>query len=198
LDKNDARDSLLFLGEIVNGKMGANQIVLSPPRIGKRRACDCGAGIGRVSKSVLLRLFEQVDLVESDAKFLEKSREYLEDDAKRVGEYINRGLQEFTPETGRYDFIWCQWVLSHLTDDDLVAFLRRCIQALGPQGLIGVKENCARFNREFDSEDSSVTRVEAEFEAIFDRAGLQVVKKARQTDFPDGLFPVEMWLLAAK
>lgn len=31
------------------------------------------------------------------------------------------GLQDWQPEPGRYDMIWCQWVLSHLTDDDLVS-----------------------------------------------------------------------------
>jgi protein N-terminal methyltransferase len=196
LNQNDARDSLAFLREVVIGKYGANKSLLIPPRIGKVCACDCGAGIGRVSQTVLLKLFDKVDLVESDAKFLEKSREFLGEDAKRVGEYINLGLQEFSPEKGRYDLIWCQWVLSHLTDDDLVEFLRRCKDSMGTRGLIGVKENCARFGREYDDEDSSVTRPEAEFEALFARAGLKVIKKARQTDFPDGLYPVEMWLLS--
>ena len=26
--------------------------------------------------------------------------------------------QDFTPEEGRYDLIWCQWVLGHLTDGE--------------------------------------------------------------------------------
>ena len=29
-------------------------------------------------------------------------------------------LQEFDPEPGRYDIIWCQWVLGHLTDGKLI------------------------------------------------------------------------------
>ena len=36
------------------------------------------------------------------------------------------GLQNFTPSQEAYDVIWIQWVLGHLTDDDLVAFLKRC------------------------------------------------------------------------
>lgn len=33
-------------------------------KIGHQRALDCGAGIGRVTKSVLLERFEKIDLVE--------------------------------------------------------------------------------------------------------------------------------------
>jgi hypothetical protein len=36
------------------------------------------------------------------------------------------GLQNFTPSQEAYDVIWIQWVLGHLTDDDLVGFLKRC------------------------------------------------------------------------
>lgn len=41
------------------------------------RALDCGAGIGRVSKRVLLPLFSEVDLVEQNQTFLEKAKTYL-------------------------------------------------------------------------------------------------------------------------
>ena len=41
------------------------------------RALDCGAGIGRVSKRVLLPLFSEVDLVEQNQSFLEKAKTYL-------------------------------------------------------------------------------------------------------------------------
>ena len=38
---------------------------------------DCGAGIGRVSKRLLLPLFREVDLIEQNPLFLERSQEYL-------------------------------------------------------------------------------------------------------------------------
>ncbi len=38
---------------------------------------DCGAGIGRVSKRLLIPLFSEVDLVEQNATFLERSKVYL-------------------------------------------------------------------------------------------------------------------------
>ena len=90
-------------------------------------------------------------------------------------------MQDFTPEEGKYDLIWCQWVLGHLTDgemctpsghqcplfkenpvysaDHLVAFFQRCLKGLSPGGgLIVVKENVADTGAVFDEQDSSVTR----------------------------------------
>ena len=95
---------------------------------------DCGAGIGRVSKRLLLPLFREVDLIEQNPLFLERSQEYLVSQSellvttghfylqgeafKRVGKSYPLGLQEFVPEEGRYDLVWCQWVLSHLRDGE--------------------------------------------------------------------------------
>ena len=47
------------------------------PVVHPGRALDCGAGIGRVSKRVLLPLFSEVDLVEQNQTFLEKAKTYL-------------------------------------------------------------------------------------------------------------------------
>lgn len=41
------------------------------------KALDCGAGIGRVSKRLLLPLFSEVDLLEQNPAFLEKARTFL-------------------------------------------------------------------------------------------------------------------------
>jgi protein N-terminal methyltransferase len=50
-----------------------------------------------------------------------------------------------TDDIGKgFDVIWCQWCLGYLTDPDLVAFLKRCHEALNsenPRSLIVVKEN---------------------------------------------------------
>lgn len=50
----------------------------------------------------------------------------------RVGEFYQRGMQEMVFEH-KYDLIWIQWVIGHLTDNDLLDFLRRCEQALTPE-----------------------------------------------------------------
>ena len=39
---------------------------------------DCGAGIGRVTKSVLLDRFEKIDLVEPSQVQLDKARSYID------------------------------------------------------------------------------------------------------------------------
>ncbi|KAJ1824981.1 hypothetical protein LPJ56_002766 [Coemansia sp. RSA 2599] len=185
----DVRDSLAFVDKL---KKDAR---LS---LGTSYACDCGAGIGRVTKHFLTARFDKVDLVEQNSMFLETAASsYLkeEKEAGKVGGMFPVGLQQFTPVNGRYDVIWCQWVLSHLTDEDLVAFLGRCTEGLAPQGLICVKENVASRGYIVDSEDSSVTRASSVFEEIFRAAGMSVVAKAVQTDFPNGLFEVNMWAL---
>lgn len=74
-----------------------------------------------------------------------------------------------TDEIGMgFDVIWCQWCLGHLSDRDLVAFLRRSQAALRDKemgkSLIVVKENlCQDFDNGsactlFDETDSSLTR----------------------------------------
>ena len=49
---------------------------------GTERALDCGAGIGRITKHLLTKHFQTVDLVEQDKHFLEKAREYLAGNSK--------------------------------------------------------------------------------------------------------------------
>ncbi|KAJ2745519.1 hypothetical protein GGI20_002123 [Coemansia sp. BCRC 34301] len=161
-------------------------------------ACDCGAGIGRVTKHLLLPLFDRVDLVEQNPDFLLEARSsYLKHDELRIPDMFSIGLQSFAPPVGRYDMIWCQWVLSHLTDDDMVAFLVRCCHGLAPRGIVCVKENVAKDGYVVDSYDSSVTRSSAIFERIFSAAGFKVVAKQFQTGFPHDLFEVCMWAIVS-
>lgn len=116
----DTTSSLTFIDEFVHGVKGAKGVVKRLPRTATDYACDCGAGIGRVTKNFLLNVpFKKVDAVEQSARFVEQAlNNYLlkEIREKRVGEVICKGLQNFTPEEGKYDLIWCQWVLGHLTD----------------------------------------------------------------------------------
>lgn len=164
---------------------------------GSIRALDCGSGIGRITKRLLLPLFSSVDMVEQNQAFLQKSQTYLGPAGDRVERKIPKGLQEFTPEKGRYDVIWCQWVLSHLSNEDLVKFLQCCVQSLPEgSGVIVVKENIAIDDDDnFDENDSSVTRSLASFYSIFSAAGLTIIKQDVQTDWPKELFPIRMFAL---
>lgn len=80
-------------------------------RIGTTRALDCGAGIGRITKRLLLPLFKTVDMVDVTEDFLTKAKSYLGEEGRRVRNYFCCGLQDFSPEPNTYDVIWIQWVI---------------------------------------------------------------------------------------
>jgi protein N-terminal methyltransferase len=179
------------------------------------RICECGAGIGRISEGLLRYWCDEVDLVEPTASFLENvrvERAHLmvaghEGVRGRIRRLINEPLQSFQPPAGEYNIFWCQWVLSHLTDDDLVVFLRRCGERLRPGGFVVVKENVIRRGKKgghndndnddyiVDNEDSSVTRSLRIWESVFERAGARRVMERWQPGFPAVLYPVRMWAL---
>ncbi|GAB9467725.1 N-terminal xaa-pro-lys n-methyltransferase 1 isoform x1 [Globisporangium polare] len=177
-------------------------------RMGKLRpgwkrelAVDCGAGIGRVSKFLLLPHFERVDLVEQSPRLLQSVPQYVgrhNSDVARIRNLYCMGLQEFQPEPESYDLIWVQWVSSHLTDADYVDFLKRCKQALRPNGWIGIKENTllSGIPYELDTDDSSITRSAVYYVSLFKQAGLTILAKERQQHFPQELYPVTMYALA--
>jgi protein N-terminal methyltransferase len=170
-----------------------------------------------VSHNFLLKIFERVDLVEQNPKFLDEARRSFAGKEGLVDRYISVGLQNFCPEEHRYDLIWCQWVLGHLTDglcwhlhviqtlpnanvyfrppDDLIAFLQRCKKGIKPNGMIGIKENIATVDYEVDPNDSSVTRSDSLLQGLFAKAGLTLLKDAKQNGFPSNLYSVKMYLL---
>ncbi|KAL9958607.1 hypothetical protein ACROYT_G035646 [Oculina patagonica] len=161
-------------------------------------ALDCGAGIGRVTKNLLLPLFDTVDMVEQNPDFLEKAKAYLGEKKDRIGNFFPQGLQDFKPEEGRYSVIWCQWVLGHLTDDDFVDFFERCQSGLSPGGLICVKENITKTGVDMDSEDSSVTRSDGKLKELFSKSSLTVIKEEVQKNFPGELYRVKMYAMKPK
>ncbi|KAM7441754.1 N-terminal Xaa-Pro-Lys N-methyltransferase 1 [Porites harrisoni] len=161
-------------------------------------ALDCGAGIGRVTKNLLLPLFDTVDMVEQNPEFLEKAKDYLGEKKDRIGHFYSTGLQDFKPEAGRYSVIWTQWVLGHLTDGDFVDFFMRCQSGLSPGGLICVKENITKSGVDLDSEDSSVTRSDSRLKELFSKSSLMVIREEMQKNLPSELYGVKMYALKPK
>ncbi|XP_054169029.1 N-terminal Xaa-Pro-Lys N-methyltransferase 1-like [Oppia nitens] len=164
------------------------------------RALDCGAGIGRVSKHLLLKYFDSVDLLEQNPEFLTEAKTYIgSEDYKRIGNSYNSGLQDFTPDPDiKYDCIWIQWVTGHLADDDFVQFLGKCKSALNQSddGIIVVKDNTTQSDEcDDDTNDSSVTRPHWLFIDIFKRANLELICERKQYKMPKGLYPVYMFVL---
>ena len=62
-------------------------------------------------------------------------------DGHRCVSFFAQPLEGFHPEPQRYDVIWIQWCVGHLTDEDFVSFFQRCATGLRPGGIIVVKEN---------------------------------------------------------
>ncbi|XP_030387245.1 alpha N-terminal protein methyltransferase 1 [Scaptodrosophila lebanonensis] len=176
---------------------GSNIFLRELKLAGNKLALDCGAGIGRVSRNLLIPRFDKVDLVEQDTAFAAKAREYCTIGCvhpNRLGEIYNVGLQEFQPPSDKkYDLIWSQWVLGHLTDEDLLAFFQRMRMSLASNAYLVMKENVTSTKNVMkDEEDSSVTRPLQLYERLLTQAGFRIVRKVKQQNFPKELFPVYM------
>ena len=111
--------------------------------------------VGRITEGLLLGVADQVDVIEPIAKFTAGLQS-----KPGVRSVFNIGLEEWTPSDDvKYELIWTQWCVGHLTDEQLVQYLERCKSALSPDGLIVVKENLSTTGADvFDDIDSSVTR----------------------------------------
>jgi protein N-terminal methyltransferase len=167
-----------------------------------KQGMDGGAGVGRVTEGFLSHVCEVVDAVEPIAKFTKVMEESQLKRDGVIGTIYTRGLESWTPEK-KYDLIWVQWCVGHLTDSQLIDYTVRCRNALTDDGLMVVKENLSTHfsGRDmYDQEDSSVTRTDAKFRQIFNAAGMEVVKAELQKGFPKSLqlLPVQMYALRPK
>ncbi|QLL33898.1 hypothetical protein HG536_0F02230 [Torulaspora globosa] len=167
----------------------------------RKIGADIGAGIGRVTKDMLSKHCDVVDLLEPVTPFVEQMRSELQElkDQGKIGEIYAIGMQDWEPQEGKYWLIWCQWCVGHLPDDELVKFFERCKRALQPNGTIIVKENNTPTNNDdFDPQDSSVTRSDAKFKELFESADLKLIATDRQKGLPKELYPVRMYALKPK
>ncbi|KAH8726800.1 alpha-N-methyltransferase NTM1 [Phaeosphaeriaceae sp. PMI808] len=209
----DLQGSSIFLTKLRRTSSNTKQ-----PLALLERVADCGAGIGRITKGLLLGVANKVDIVEPVKKFTDELVQSLghgqhagngeaKDDKGQVGQIINLGIQDWTPEPGTYNVIWNQWCLGYLTDAQLVVYLRRCKAGLVQNkdgddatnmSWIIVKENLStelKHNDMFDEEDSSVTRSDDNFRRLFQEAGLKIVATELQRGMPKRLFPVRIYAL---
>ncbi|XP_077132333.1 N-terminal Xaa-Pro-Lys N-methyltransferase 2 [Ranitomeya variabilis] len=184
LSNTDIQSSREFLRKFVGG----------PGKAGTDFALDCGSGIGRVSKHVLLHFFNNIELVDMTEPFLEEAQNYLEDEADHVETLYCYCLQDFTPTVGKYDVIWMQWVSGYLTDKDLLVFLLHCKNALKDNGIIVLKDNVAREGCRLDPIDSSVIRDIHILRNIIEKSGMSIIAEERQQGFPDLCVPI--WMIA--
>ncbi|KAJ8376149.1 hypothetical protein SKAU_G00067290, partial [Synaphobranchus kaupii] len=181
----DLEGSRQFLKKFVGG----------PGKADTQCALDCGCGIGRVTKNVLLPIFETLEMADMKEEFLLHAYEcYLGSDADRVQVCYCYSLQEFTPPLKKYDVIWMQWVACHLTDKDLMEFLIRGKASLKPNGVIIIKDNMARQGCKLDLVDSSIIRHLDIMKSIITKAGLDILGVEKQEGFPEQIVPI--WMIA--
>ncbi|KAI9771764.1 MAG: hypothetical protein M1839_002729 [Geoglossum umbratile] len=167
------------------------------------RGVDCGAGIGRITLRLLSPLCTTTDIVEPIPKFTEHiltSPSFAPlRAANSIGTVYTQSLESWAPPPGvRYDLVWNQWCLGHLTDAQLVEYLRRVGGALREGGWVVVKENVSTDpggEDVFDGVDHSVTRADQKYRSIFADATLKIVRTELQNGFPKGLYPVRMYAL---
>ncbi|CCD23500.1 N-terminal protein methyltransferase NDAI_0B04650 [Naumovozyma dairenensis CBS 421] len=167
----------------------------------RKYGADIGAGIGRVTKTMLHKHCAVIDLVEPVDPFCKQIKEEVKELSKqgKIGQIYQVGMQDWTPEEGKYWLIWCQWCVGHLPDEELVKFFQRCVKGLQPNGTIIVKENNTPSNQDdFDPEDSSVTRSDKKFKELFEKSGLKLIATDRQKGLPEELYPVRMYALKPK
>lgn len=145
------------------------------------RVVDCGAGIGRITKALLSKVAQVVDIVEPVKSFTSEittGADFAEVRTRNgIGKIYNVGLEDWVA-TEVYDVFWNQWCLGQLTDKQLTTYLFRCTGKLATGGWIIVKENMSTdpYGHDiFDPTDSSVTRSDASFRSIFESVGLNIV-----------------------
>jgi len=162
---------------------------------------DCGAGVGRNTRHVLLRLpnVTRVDLLEPAAALRSKARTSLRG-RRGIGKFLTSPIQEFIPRRA-YDLVWIEWVLMYVPDPDIVSFLQTLKLALPAGVQIVVKENVEnrKIEEDLDEQDMCASRTVQHFESLFEHAGLQVLAKRWQKDWPTerGYFPLMMWALSS-
>lgn len=171
----------------------SREFIMSIPTIGRARALDCGAGIGRISKNLLCPMFAVTDVMEPIPHLLEKAKEELKD--LSTGHFLLESMEKIV-FTEKYDVIVIQWTAIYLTDDHFAEFLAKCQAALNEGGIVFFKENTASQNKFLvDKDDSSLTRSDAHYKAIFAAAGVKCIKEAFQKEWPADLFAVKMYAL---
>lgn len=158
---------------------------------------DIGAGIGRITRDMLHKYCDKIDLVEPVKPFVDQMASELKSliEINKIGRIYQIGMQDWIPDK-KYWLIWCQWCVGHLPDNELISFLKRCKDSLQPNGTIIVKENNTPGNNDdFDETDSSVTRSDSTFKRLFMEAGLKLIAMDVQRGLPRELYTVKMYAL---
>ena len=206
LDAPDVRASRRFLTQARD----------SAGQGGAFAAADVAAGIGRVTKHVLLPLgAASVDVLEPARTLRDAACAFVDAPATvegiKVGgsaskcRFLAAPMQDWAPSSSSYDVIWAQWCVGHLTDAHFLRFLQRCRTALKPRGVLVIKDNCGESSStddcfEVDDADRSICRGRAYLEALLALSGAELLCTALQATrgeeaFPADIYPVRSYAL---
>eukprot|EP00438_Fugacium_kawagutii_P035490 Skav226801 [mRNA] locus=scaffold2056:42065:42898:+ [translate_table: standard] len=149
-----------------------------------RSALDVGAGVGRVTRGVLLPSVRgPVTLVDQSAKWLRTAKTYLAEEASRCA-FVQSKLEEYNPlPSESFDLIWIQWTLQYLVDQDVVELLKRLSLCLSSQGVLVLKENrpvysqseCFQMDTPGKEGRFDITRPTKHLAVLLELSGLTVV-----------------------
>ena len=182
--------------ELVSGLIYTKQLV-------PNSALDCGSGIGRVSKHVLVNYFKEIDLFEQNEKFVEKSKEELSS-FTNVRSIQQCSLQLFEFNKRKYDLIWIQWCLENLEDEDLDLFISKCYNGLNDNGIVIVKENFFYPTDEgpykgkdynYSDEDYSKQRKDIFYINLFMKHKFKIIKHFLNPNYPSKIIPLIVYVL---
>lgn len=190
----DAEEGLAFLDKLLEDNVRAQAVSSThTPLLQRKLAVDVGAGLGRITRGILLKRYDEIHLIEGNATYCKLCK--LKMGKKKANRCIFTQcyLQDMTDKTlgdRPVDLIWIQWTLQYLTDLDVVKCLKTLALGLRPSvGVIIVKENrpygIAREDRfQMDTPGGphnryDITRSDAHHRLLFRMAGLTVLSMAR-------------------
>lgn len=149
---------------------------------------ECCAGIGRVTIEVLQNYFDKIDLFDQEEKFIAKARDLLKNNDK-TGEILLETLQNFE-FSKQYDFIWSQWTIANLTNEDAEIFIKKCYEGLKNGGIVVVKENLCDNDSDYYQSPNSFFRSERLMIQLYSSAGFKPIMKQVISDWQDQVNPV--------
>ena len=208
----DIRDSAVFLAKHMSSMKDVNG--------GGFVALDVAAGLGRVTRELLLHHFAEVDLLEPSPTLMNEAKRLLNTsntttdirgtehpEGHRVLNFFQVSVHEllWRDLPHRYDVLWVQWAMDKMTDEHAIYMLKEARNSLrSSESLVIVKENICNVCDEggwwpqgfaVDDEPTITRSLEYLQAKIFDAAGFKVIDQEIQKDFDPNLYPIYMLAL---
>eukprot|EP01012_Entosiphon_sulcatum_P012616 TRINITY_DN17945_c0_g1_i1.p1 TRINITY_DN17945_c0_g1~~TRINITY_DN17945_c0_g1_i1.p1 ORF type:complete len:630 (+),score=156.06 TRINITY_DN17945_c0_g1_i1:1753-3642(+) len=191
----DLRESRDFLAEFF--PEGPEEFRAAKGRV-RRKALDLGAGMGRVTKGVLLEFAAVIDLVEPIGDFIDEAKRLMRDENQQ-GTYLPALVADIKVEPDSYDLVCIQFLAHALSDADFAALLERIRPALRPNAIVFVKEVLPMgLANEVTVQDARIIRAEHYIEELFGTVDFRAIKKQYQEEWPRDALPVVMYALTAE